>query len=282
MEIYLANICLIVGLHYVKTMDYTLTFKTLSDCSISYRNTTEWSQFDDIGVVSLDKTSIISHLTVSSEEFCIAACHANTSCVAVQVNTTSDGSVVCHLLSYTPFIGKVRNQTGVKLLLKGKRSVYNIDSDVSTQCNGLPGCATLIVDGNVYLTMTNGHFSSKSEARIACLNMSTPNGEFDLAITDSWSKISAVQSFLETLTTATAAWTYTGGEAGLGVNDTANKWTRTGEAIAPDLWAGAEPNLAHEHCVMVTESFNGLIDTGCDGQPTSGQDAYTLCEYFPD
>ncbi len=262
-------------------MEYTAQFMTLSDCTSADRNATKWAQFEDIALVTLDEASVISQLTVASEGFCIAACHADSSCVAVQVNTTSDDMVMCQLLSNTPSLGKVRNQTGVKLLFKGRRSVYNIDTDVSTQCDGLTGCSTLIVNGNVYLTLTSQHYNSKLDARNACLNMPAINGQFDLAIVDNWPKITAVQSFLSTLPIGSNVWAYTGGEAGYGVNDPANKWNRTGTAIDPTLWYTGEPNEALEECVMITENYHGLIDTGCDGHPTGGQDANTLCEYFP-
>ncbi len=36
---------------------------------------TKWSQYDNIAVVTIDSTSLISQLSVSNEEFCIASCH---------------------------------------------------------------------------------------------------------------------------------------------------------------------------------------------------------------
>ncbi len=281
MKLFGISIYLLLSLGCVESMDRTSGFKTLSDCSSVNRNEMEWSQFHDVAVITIDETSIISHLVVSSEEFCIASCHSNASCVAVQVNSTTDGSIKCQLLSYTPSTGKVRNETGTKLLFKGRRSVYNIDRDVNSQCDGFTDCYTLVVGGNVYLAMTDKHYANKSEARNACLNMPTSSGEFDLAILDSWAKITAVKSFISTIPDPTDVFLYTGGEAGLGVNDTANKWTRTGVPIDQTLWFSGEPNWAHEHCVMIAEIYNGLIDTPCSGD-LGGHDINTLCEYFPE
>ncbi len=58
--------------------------------------------------------------------------------------------------------------------------MYNIDTDVSTQCDGLTHCSTLVVDGNVYLTIIDRHYDIL-EARNACLSMPTTSGGFDLA-----------------------------------------------------------------------------------------------------
>ncbi len=266
-------------------MDYTSRFKTVSNCSTTNINEIEWSQFDNVAIVAMDDASIISQVEVSTEDFCIASCHRTESCVAIQVNTTTDGMVMCKLLSYTTSIGKVRNQTGIKLLFKGSRKLYNIDTDVSRQCDGFTECSTLIVDGNVYLTMADKHYNSRTEAEDACRSMPTPNGEFDLAIIDTASKIDAVKTFITALP-RTHVWLYTGGESGVGVNHAANKWTRTGEAIDPDLWNSVgvqEPNNADEHCVMITKTYNGLIDTGCSGEPVgAGHEINTLCEFFPD
>ena len=268
------------------SMEYTSRFKTLSDCSSANRNETDWSQFEDVTIVALDHTSVILQVEVSTEEFCIASCHSINFCVAIQVNTTIGNEALCRLLSYTPSIGKVRNQTGTKLFFKGNKKVYNIDTDVSTQCNGLADCSTLLMDGNVYLTMTDRHYDSQSEARNTCLSMQTPNGEFDLAIMDSASKIDAVRALITALPISTNVWLYTGGEAGSHVNDPLNKWTRTGADIDPSLWKTQdviEPNLASEHCVMVNEQWWGLFDTTCDGEPGGpGQEINTLCEFFPD
>ncbi len=274
--------CVSVIRYGVESMEYSSQFTTISDCNTSNENETEWSQFDNVSVVALDDASIISQVEVSSGDFCIASCHKTGSCVAVQVNKTQDDITVCQLLSYAPSTGKVRNQTGMKLFFKGNRKVYNIDTDVSTQCDGFTDCSTLIVEDNVYLTMTDRHYNSKQEARDACLNMPTPNGEFDLAIVDSWTKINAVKAHISTLPIPSDVWLYTGGECGVGVNDPANKWTRTGVNIAHDLWGPAEPGLASEQCVMITEPHNGLIDTGCSGEPGgAGQQINVLCEFFP-
>ncbi len=121
------------------------------------------------------------------------------------------------------------------------------------------------MEGNVYLTITDRHYHDILEARNACLSMPTTSGGFDLAILDTWSKITAVQTFTSTLTTPSASdvWLYIGGEAGLGVSDAANKWSRTGMTIDPNLWAFSvvqEPNGPDEHCVIITETYNGLLD----------------------
>ncbi len=136
----ISGISLLLSLFYTEAMEHTSEFKTLSDCRSGNRTILEWSEFDDVAVVVLDESSVISQVKLASEEFCIALCHGNRSCAAVQVNTTTDNNAICQLLSYMPSIGKVRNQMDVKLLLKGKRSVYNIDTDVSTQCDGLTHC----------------------------------------------------------------------------------------------------------------------------------------------
>ena len=282
MKLYVLSFCLILVLYDVESMEYTSRLKTISDCNSTDTNEIEWSQFEDVAIVSLDETSIISRLVVSSEELCITSCVKNTSCVAVQLKTRIDGRCKCLLLSYAPSTGKVRNQTGIKLLYKGKRSVDNIDTDVSTQCDGLEDCYPLLVDGNVFVIIADKHYSNKLEARNACLNMNTPTGEFDLAILDTWAKITAVQDFMSTIPEPNDLWLYVGGEAGIGVEDPANKWTRTGAAIDQDLWYGPEPNVATEHCVMITKNFNGLLGTPCSGQIYDGIDSNVLCEYFPD
>ncbi len=91
---------------------------TISDCRSGNRTKLEWSQFGNVSVASINESRVISQLQLPSEKFCIVAYHTDTSCVAVQVNSTADGDVICKFLSYTP---SVKNQTGVKLLLKGKK-----------------------------------------------------------------------------------------------------------------------------------------------------------------
>ncbi len=51
-------------------------------------------------------------------------------------------------------------------------------------------------------------------------------------------------------------------------------------AIDDSVWMAGEPSHANEFCVMVTETFNLLVDTGCSGHINS-QDIHVLCEYFP-
>ncbi len=159
----------------------------------------EWSLFEDVTVVALDEKSIISNLAVSFEGLCIKSCDTNSLCMAVQVNTTVDGSIMCKLLFYAPSNGKVRNQTGITLLFKGERNVYKIDTDVYTQCDGLEDCYPLLVDGNVFIIIADKHYSNKTEARNNCLDVHTPTGEFDLAIMDSWTKITAMKAFMSTI-----------------------------------------------------------------------------------
>ncbi len=282
---------LIIGvcayLNGAASMEYTSRF-TVSDCSSTNENETDWSQFDDVAIVTLDDSSVLSQLEVSTEDLCITSCYVIESCVAIQVNTTTDGMVICTLLSYTPSIGKVGNQTGIKLLFKGDRRVYNIDTDVSTQCDGFTDCSTLVVEGNVYLAITDRHYGDISEAKDACLSMPTKNGGFDLAILDTSSKITVVKTFISTLASPPGSdvWLYIGGEAGVGISDPANKWSRTGTAIDPNLWGymtvgNPNPNSADQDCVMITNAYIGLLDVRCNHGPDPVK-LNTLCEYFPD
>ncbi len=260
-------------------MHRSSTFKTISECSSANWNKTDWSQFENTTFVSLNQASRISNLVVTSEKFCIISCHKDTLCFAIHVDITSYGSVQCQLLSHSPYIGKVKNQTGSRLLLKGRQNVYNIDTDGNTQCDGIPGCYSLVFDGNVYVIMTGRYFADKTDARNACLSMPTSTGEFDLAILDTMEKISAVKVFMSTVPHPGDLWLYIGAEAGVGVDDPANKWIRSGSAIANDLWAATEPNLPDEQCVMVAEIYNGLMDVPCT---YFGKDINTLCQYFCD
>ncbi len=260
-------------------MHCSSAFKTISGCSIGNRNATEWSQFVNITFVNLNKTALISNVVVANEKFCIISCHENEACFIIHVRTTPDDSVQCELLSNMSCIGKVKNQTGVKLVFKAKRSVYNIDTDGISQCNGITGCYSLVLGGNVYVIMADRLYSDKMDAGNACLNMPTSTGKFDLAILDTVEKITAVKAFMSTVPNSGDIWLYIGGEAGVGVDDPANKWTRTGSAIARDLWAASEPNWHQEQCVMVTEVHDGLIDVPCT---YFGKDVNTLCQYFCD
>ncbi len=83
---------------------------------------------------------------------------------------------------------------------------------------------------------------------------------------------------------SSSRWWFTGGEAGYagGVNDPANKWTRTGAPIATGVWLTYEPNGEFEDCVMVTTSHAGLVDTDCsDPSNDPAIDSNPLCQYFP-
>ncbi len=97
-----------------------------------------------------------------------------------------------------------------------------------------------------------------------------------------------MRTFISTLTTPSGSdvWLYIGGEAGHGVSDPANKWSRTGMAIDSNLWgstsSGQQPNGPAEHCVVISEAYNGLLDIGCQRAPTASVVLNTLCEYFPD
>ncbi len=276
MKVYavIISLCFIIRVDYIASQEYTSLF-TICDCSLPNQSGTDWSLFEDIAATNMDGSSLILGLVGFSEEFCIISCQENELCVAVQVNITRGGGISCQLLSFTPSMGKVRNQTGNKLLLKGRKTLE--------VCDGLLGCNSLEVDGHLFVVLADRHYDKISDARSICRSMHTLTGEFDLAIVDTWSKITTLRAFLSGLPNLNDIWLYIGGEAGLGVSDPTNKWTRTGVAITQTLWYWGEPNSPHEMCVLITETYNGLVDSLCTGRHNGpAKDINTLCEYFPD
>ncbi len=271
------SLCFMITVDYITPLKYTLLL-SVCDCSLPNQSETDWSLFDDTAVTNMDGSSVILHLVGFSEEFCIISCQENVLCEAVQVHVTAGDGIWCHLLSYATSMWEVKIVTDSKVLLKGRNTL-----DI---CDGFFRCYSLQFGGYLFVVRAERHYDNVSDARNTCLDMPTLTGEFDLAIVDTWLKITALRGFLSGLPSSNDIWLYTGGEAGLGVSDPANKWTRTGAAIDSALWAYhsiQEPNSLGEHCVMITESYNGLIDTRCSGEPGgAGQEISTLCQYFPE
>ena len=275
MKVYavIISLCFIIQVDYIAPQEYTSLF-TICDCSLQNQSGTDWSLFDEIAVANMNEYSVISSLVGFNEDFCIVSCQENVMCKAVQVNITEGDGSWCKLLSFTPSMGKVRNQTGSKLLLKGRNTLV--------VCDGLLGCYSLQVDGHLYVILADRHYDNIFDARNTCLDMPTLTGEFDLAIMDTWPKIMALRAFLSGLPNSNDIRLYIGGEAGLEVSDPTNKWTRTGVAITQTLWYWGEPNSPHEMCVLITETYNGLVDSLCTGRHNGpAKDINTLCEYFP-
>ncbi len=171
-------------------------------------------------------------------------------------------------------MGKVRNQTDSKLLLKGRNTLE--------VCEGLLDWYSLQVDGHLFIVLADRHYDNISDSRKACLDLPTLSGEFDLAIVDSWLEIGELRAFLSSLPGSKDIWLYIGGESGFPKADPANKWTQTKAVIAQNLWYDGEPDNPDELCVVIAETLNGLLDAHCSGRPVGpGQDVNTLCEYFP-